>query len=297
MDQNINENNKINVDFNQEISVQNTMSKKSGNKRIKIVIICIFIYFIFKYILFGYHAIDFKTDKQVKEYLTQYINEKYNTDCNLDLKSKELVKFCTAMLDGCIHYANNNSIYRYEYSGVDKNNNEFLVNYTNSYIGKDGITKAEIEENYYIYNHIKEIKKIVKEYYNTFDIYYELSNNGIDDYEIVIRIYSNKKNVTVLTDINDKILNFNKMFKIIFTTDHKTYKQILNDDSNLSKQSYSWEEPNFLTKKLGYSSRKDNFNNNSEYKRALSLIDLENDNYTIILMNGFSKTNYYIYHK
>ena len=40
----------------------------------------------------------------------------------------------------------------------------------------------------------------------------------------------------------------------------------------------------------------DNFNDNSSYKQALSLIELGNDNYTIVLMNWVD-TKYYIYKK
>ena len=299
MNQNNSKTNEINIDMSQEISVQNTVNKKRDNKTIITVIICvvIFIYFIFKSSLLGYHSIDFKNDEQVKAYLTKYINEKYNTDCNLILKNKALVQFCTAWIDGCIHYAKNNSIYNYRYTGTDENNNKFQVNYTNDYIGK-GIHKSKIDENYHIYDDVQKIERVVNNHYDVSDVYFQLASDdnysNINDNEIVIRIYDENNNIHNLSNVNDDILSITKKFKIIYTTDYETYEQMLNDNSDLLKKSYSWQEPNFLTKDLRYSRIKDNFNEKSEYKQALSLIKQGNDNYTIILMN-LADTEYYIY--
>ena len=54
------------------------IKKKKTVKTLKIVIICSIVSIIILFItgFFGYFSMNFKTDKQVKDYLTKYINEK-----------------------------------------------------------------------------------------------------------------------------------------------------------------------------------------------------------------------------
>lgn len=292
-------NNDAIIDLNHENNSKIIVNKKNNKKRVIIIIVCvcIFIYLLFNSSLLGYHSTDFKSDEQLEKYLVNYLNHKYDIDCHLKLESKELDKFCTFWLDTCWHYAKNNSIYNYRYTGIDENNNKFQIDYTNSYIGK-GIHKSVINENYHIYDDVKKIKRMVNNHYNVSDVYFQLAPDdnysNINDNEIVIRIYDEKNNTNILSNVNDDIISISKKFKIIYTTDYETYKTILVNNYDYLTESYSWKEPNIISENLKYN--RINFNDNSSYKQALSLIELGNDNYTIVLMNWID-TKYYIYKK
>lgn len=267
------------------------IKKKKMVKTLIIVIICSIVSIIIWLItgFFGYFSMNFKTDRQVKDYLTKYINEKYNIDCTLKFNSKKLIDICDFWFDGCISIHNNINVYEYFYSGTDKNNNEFIVEYTNSYMDKGRLNKSYIKENYYIYKHIEEMKKILNSYYDTFDVYYRISNEDMisnDIYSnIVIRIYDSNENTNNLVEVNDKILKFCDHFKIIYTTDHSIYEEIL-------KNNYEIED---ITKNFKYKCIKYSIQNNN-YKKELSNIKLTNHKH-IVELNNYDETSYYIYEK
>lgn len=267
------------------------IKKKKMVKTLKIVIICSIVSIIIWFItgFFGYFSMNFKTDRQVKDYLTKYINEKYNIDCTLKFNSKKLIDDCAFWFDSCILSHNNINVYKYFYSGTDKNNNEFIVEYTNSYMYKGRLNKSYIKENYYIYKYIEDMKKTLNSYYDTFDVYYRISNEDMisnDIYSnIVIRIYDSNENTNNLVEVNDKILKFSDHFKIIYTTDHSIYEEIL-------KNNYEIED---LTKNFKYKCIKYSIQNNN-YKKELSNIKLTNHKH-IVELNNYDETSYYIYEK
>lgn len=246
---------------------------------------------------FVYISFEFKSADQIKSKVETYINKKYDTDVKLTLNEKNSINKCLFWLDDCWFSGVSINVYEYEYTGIDRENREFVINYTNGYFKNGFYHKSKITENYSYYNEKQNIEQLLKKQYNTFNVYVKLSDQVYINNEMVVLIYALENNINNLVDINNKISSINSMAKIIYTNDIDAYNLILNDNSDLSKKSYSWQSHNLLIQKLEYNEIK--FGASEEdFTKLKPSIKLNKNKFIFVIMGHAGRDKrYYIYQK
>ena len=257
---------------NSNVDITKTDKKNNSLIIITIIIIVIVLTFQIGKRIYGYEyrSTDLKSDQEVNDYLVKYIKNKYDADVKLSLENKELIYICTfRMIDGsCMKNADNKDIYEYKFYGVDSNNNDFVIKYTNSYIGRNKKYKAKIVDNYNIYYKKNKLEKAISKYSKNIDIYSKVNDGHtvyntttgdeeIADNYLVVRMYVNKIDTNSICKLIKKVEKFDEVRNVIITSDKEVYSQIL-----LSKESYTSEyrifqeegfyNPNILNNKFGY---------------------------------------------
>lgn len=272
----------------------NSKNKKRRHKKgwifLGVLGFCILVIIINRYV---YVSFEFKSEDQIKNLLETYMKDEYNTDVKLTLKEKNSINECLFWLDDCWFSGKSINAYEYKYIGIDKKNRDFVINYANGYFGNGLYHKSKITENYKNYNKKQniDIEQLLKEHYDTFNIYINLSDEQYYYNEMVVLIYALENNINNLVGINNKISSINSNTKIIYTNDIEAYNLMLNDNSDLFKTSYAWRDSNLLTQKLKY--------NEIKLEASKENLKLDENNFAIVIINTGSIINgtYYIYQK
>ena len=276
----------------------NSKNKKRRHKKgwtfLGVLGFCILVIIINRYV---YVSFEFKSEDQIKNLLETYMKDEYNTDVKLTLKEKNSINKCLFWLDDCWFSGKSINVYEYKYTGIDKENREFVINYANRYFSNGLYHKSKITENYSYYNEKQNIEQLLKKQYNTFNVYVKLSDQVYINNEMVVLIYALENNINNLVDINNKISSINSMAKIIYTNDIEAYNLILNDNSDLSKKSYSWQSPNQLTNNLEYNEIKFDAIEEDFIKLKPSIKLNENNFVFVIMSRNEVDKRYYIYQK
>ncbi|MBR6948827.1 MAG: hypothetical protein IKH54_01410 [Bacilli bacterium] len=292
-----------------------------NKKKISFLIIFIIIIIVFFVIIgfrkivydYGFHSTDLKNDQQVNDYLVKYMNDKYNIDATLSLKKKELIYICTfRMIDGsCMDQADNKNIYEYEFDGVDNNGNNFVINYTNSYIGKYKKYDSKIIENYKIYDARNNIEAVLSRYSKNVDIYtimndedivYDVSK-GVEEYAdnyLIIRMLVDKIDVDSIVELTNEMEEIDEVSNIFITSDQEVYDKILSSNNSSCSdcqifQKSGFVHPNILTNRFGYTYMQKNYDVSHYFLNEFKKIDFDNDSmyYSII----YYASSFHIYEK
>ena len=249
------------------------------------------------------HLIDSNdSEKKVRKYLNEYLNKKYGINSTLTLKDKKGLGFCDIFMDGsCAHEKKIRNVYRYAFSGVDENNNKFIINYSNSNLNKGKIEETKIEDNYYTYKYFKNIKEIVPNYFDKFEMYYYV---GDDNYSLMhgtpgkIWIAINGDNINKLIEMQRAIFKENDSYEIVYTSNSDAYDLLISNSSHIFSKTYYWEDSNILTGDNGYSTFTNYYKTSKKYYEVLESLD-SNSDYAIVLSvdRNSDKVAYYIYSK
>jgi len=208
----------------------------------------------------GYHSVETKSEEDIEQYLKNYLKEKYNADCDLKYENKVLTEFCVATFDGCYRYARNKNIYDHIYTGTDKYNRQFSIEYTDSYMKNFKIQKGVVIEDYKEYADQEYIQNLLTQEYVKYSKYslnmfiamdksFNIKKAISTDDEIRKRLY---KHLLIITNNNDsfyKISGYNfipeyyeddiqQWFDGIMLEDYELKTNNINDISNIDTNNY-----------------------------------------------------------
>ena len=306
MENNSTENNNVDI---------STINKKKNHSIIILICLIIFAFIIGKKVYsYNYRSIDNNNNSQkVNDYLVKYMKDKYDADVTLLLQKEDLIYICSfRMVDGsCMDSAENNDIYEYKFSGVDSDNNQFVISYTNSYIGRSKKYKAKIVDNYKLYYESNKLEKVISKYSNNVDIYANVhdgatvynTSTGIEeiaDNYLIVRIYLNKIDASSIVKIIEETENFDSVSNVIITSDDEVYDEILLSNKSYSSsyrlfQEEGFYQPNILSNKFEYTYVKPIGDNDSYFLSDFKNFKFENDrSYYSIIYYG---EKYHIYKK